>query len=984
MAAKGAHRKKTEPVYTPAATYRLQFNRFFTFEQAASMVEYLEELGITDVYASPFLMARPGSLHGYDVTDHGRFNPEIGDEDSFLRFSEELQRRNMGLIADVVPNHMCISHPSNLWWWDVLENGPSSPYARFFDIEWHPPKAELANKVLLPVLGDQYGRVLENKEIQVVYGAGQFEVTFYNTPLPLAPRTWTMMLEPAAAKLRDQLGAEHEHVAELESIITALSHLADRTETDDAKIRERQREKEIVKKRLSALVEASPQAGEAMEATLAEINGERGNPRSFDRLERLLESEAYRLSFWRVAIDEINYRRFFDINDLAAIRVEDPEVFAPVHALIFDLVRRGHISGLRVDHPDGLFEPEKYFRFLQDASKAQNGLAKQNGNAPRNGVERTFYVVAEKILMGNEPLRTAWAVEGTTGYNFLNLVNGVFVDRSRERAFQQLYRRFTGWSRSFEDLVCNSKRLILQVAMSSELNVLARKLDRISEQHRWYRDFTLENLRDALREVLTTFPVYRTYIRADDQEVDPEDRRQINAAIREAKRRNPAISESVFDFIQSVLLLEPPEGLDDAQRAARHLFTMQFQQLTAPVMAKGVEDTAFYRYYPLASLNEVGGGPERFGSSVNAFHRRNLIRRERWPNAMSATSTHDTKRGEDVRARINVLSEMPGEWYRAIRRWREMNRRHKTKLGEMISPDSNEEYLLYQTLVGTWPLAAMSAEEHSGFIQRIQNYTEKALREAKIHTSWINPNAAYDEAVRKFVAAVLDPSPDNAFLEDFRAFQAPVAKAGLWNSISQVLLKIASPGLPDFYQGNELWCFDLVDPDNRRPVDFEKRREMLAGLRPKAGCDPAALVERMAANAADGAIKLYVTSRALRFRKEHRDLFAQADYVPLNAEGTRSNHVIGFTRSLSGKTVVALAGRFFLKLLNSHPFPPPEAWGNTAVLLSKKPEQRCLQNILTGEVLSIEPREDGAWIPLGKAFAHCPVALLASPDGSEL
>jgi (1->4)-alpha-D-glucan 1-alpha-D-glucosylmutase len=417
-------RRKTEPVYTPAATYRLQFNQSFTFEEAAGLVVYLEELGITDIYASPFLMARPGSLHGYDVTDHSRFNPEIGDEHSFLNFSSELQKRGMGLIVDVVPNHMCISHPSNQWWWDVLENGSSSPFARCFDIEWHPPKAELANKVLLPVLADQYGRVLENQEIQVSYAEGELSLVFYETPLPFAPRTCTMILDPAAAKLRDKLDPSDERVAEFESIITAVSHLADNTEIDEAKIRERQREKEIVKKRLSTLVHACPEAAEAISEALVEINGERGNPRSFDRLERLLESEAYRLSYWRVAMDEINYRRFFDINDLAAIRVEDPEVFAPVHALIFDLVRQGHITGLRVDHPDGLCEPEKYFRYLQDATKAQSGLAKRNGNGGRSGVQRTFYVVVEKILAGNEPLRTSWAVEGTTGYGFLNLVNG--------------------------------------------------------------------------------------------------------------------------------------------------------------------------------------------------------------------------------------------------------------------------------------------------------------------------------------------------------------------------------------------------------------------------------------------------------------------------------------------------------------------------------------------------------------------------------
>jgi (1->4)-alpha-D-glucan 1-alpha-D-glucosylmutase len=969
-------RRETQPVYTPSATYRLQFNKSFTFEDAAGLVNYLDELGVTDIYASPFLMARPGSMHGYDVTDQSRFNPEIGDEASFLRLSAALQRRGMGLIADVVPNHMCITHPSNLWWWDVLENGPSSPFARYFDIDWHPPKEELVNKVLLPTLGDQYGRVLENQEIQIAYGDGQFQVSVYGMPLPLAPRTWTMILEPAVAKLREKLGPEQEHVAELESIVTALSHLAGPTETDEAKVRERHREKEIVRRRLSALLETSVEAAESIHASLAEINGRRGEPRSFDRLERLLQSEAYRLSFWRVAMDEINYRRFFDINDLAAIRVEDPEVFSAVHKLIFDLVRQGHIRGLRVDHPDGLFEPEKYFRFLQDGCKAWAAASKPEQPAMHNGMNRTFYIVAEKILSGNEPLRTEWAVEGSTGYGFLNLVNGLFVDRTKEKAFQQLYRRFTGWTAPFSDLLSDSKRLILQVAMSSELNVLSRRLDHISEQHRWSRDFTLESLRDGLREVLAAFPVYRTYVRSDQAEVDAEDRRQVNIAIREAKLRNPAISESVFDFIQSVLLLEHPNGVDDAQRAERQMFALRFQQLSSPVMAKGVEDTAFYRYYPLASLNEVGGDPSRFGVSVNAFHRRNLIRREMWPNSMSASSTHDTKRGEDVRARINVLSEIPGEWYRAIRRWRDLNRAAKTRVDDRHAPDSNEEYLLYQTLVGTWPVYPMNAEEHAAYIGRIDGYMQKALHEAKVHTSWVNPNSEYEQAVMKFVERVLEPCPGNLFLQELRQFQAPIARAGMYNSIAQLLLKIASPGVPDFYQGNDLWAFHLVDPDNRRAVDYDIRRQMLKSLREQATRDRAELLDRLRENLCDGAIKLYITSQALRFRRDHRDLFTQGSYVALAAEGNRARHVVAFMRTRAKQNLLVLAGRFFLKLCNSHNQPVGDVWGNTTIALPKKAEHLNFRDVFTGEAIAAEQREDGLFLPLNKVFSRCPVALL--------
>ena len=975
-------RKKTRPVRIPSATYRLQLNRLFTFDQAKDVVAYLDELGISDVYASPFLMARPGSLHGYDVTDHSRLNPEIGDEEAFVRLSSELQRHGMGLVVDVVPNHMCISHPSNAWWWDVLENGPSSPFARYFDIDWQPPKQELTNRVLLPILGDQYGRVLENREVQAVYKEGQFHISVYDTLLPLAPRTWSMILEPAAAKMRDKLEPSNTHLAELESVVTALNHLPGHTETDEAKIRERQREKEIVKRRLSELVEASPEALEAVQAALTEINGQRGDPHSFDRLERLLDSQAYRLSYWRVAMDEINYRRFFDINDLAAIRPEDPEVFSAVHALIFDLVKRGHVSGLRVDHPDGLFEPEKYFRFLQDGCKAQTMQARVNGSSGLNQGERSFYVVAEKILMRKEALRTTWAIEGTTGYDFLNVLNGLFVDRRKEKAFQLLYRRFTGWPQEFPDLVADSKRLILQVAMSSELNVLARKLDRISEQHRWSRDFTLESLRDALREVLATFPVYRTYARGDDQEMDPEDRRQVLNAIRAAKRRNPAISESVFDFIKSVLLLEHPDGVDSQQRAERQTFVMRFQQLAAPVMAKGLEDTAFYRYYPLASLNEVGGSPDRFGVSVSSFHRRNAIREQLWPHTMNATSTHDTKRSEDVRARINVLSEIPREWYLAIRRWNHMNRQWKAQIEGRNAPDNNEEYLLYQTLVGTWPLTEMTAEEHAAYVGRIQAYMQKALHEAKAHSSWISPNAEYDQALEDFVSNTLKRSRENLFLEDFRQFQGPIARAGMWNSISQLVLKIASPGVPDFYQGSEIWSFNLVDPDNRQPVDFELRKEIAASLRREPDADPAALMCRLANNACDGGIKLYITSRALRFRRDNPELFAEGNYVPLASQGSRANHVVALARTFHGQTVLAVAGRFFLRLCNSHNVPWGDVWANTSLVLPRKIAARGFRDVLTGRTIDAEQQGEHYILPLGKIFAHCPVALLSSEGGA--
>ena len=590
-------------------------------------------------------------------------------EEQLVEFAYGLRSRDMGLILDTVPNHMCIAHPSNGWWVDVLENGPSSPFARFFDIDWDPPKADLKNKVLLPVLGDQYGKVLENQQIKITYEGGTFALHFYEFVLPVAPRTWTLLLEPVLEKLRPILGESDSAVVELASIVTALTYLPLRTETDQARVKERLREKEVIKGRLSALTETSADVRAAIDVSLTEINGVKGDPRSFDRLERLLEDQAYRLSFWGVATDEINYRRFFDINELAAIRVEEPEVFDAVHRLTLRLVQQGLITGLRIDHVDGLLDPGQYLRLLQKrCAEAQARNIEHPHSAVDSGRAYPFYVIAEKILTGPERLSKDWPVYGTTGYEFLNMLNSVFVEDRNGEQFRDLYGRFTGAQPDFRELVYQCKRLVLRASMSGEQNMLARRLDRISEQHRWSRDFTLNSLGRVLAEVIACFPVYRSYVTATGELTD-DDRRYIRSAISHAKRRNPALSPSAFDFLASVLLLEHPKGLDEAARAERLQFTLQFQQLTSPVNAKGYEDTALYRFYPLASLNEVGGGPAPFGLSVQAFHAGNVRRLEEWPHGLSATTTHDTKRSEDVRARINVLSEIPDEWERAIWRW---------------------------------------------------------------------------------------------------------------------------------------------------------------------------------------------------------------------------------------------------------------------------------------------------------------------------
>jgi (1->4)-alpha-D-glucan 1-alpha-D-glucosylmutase len=591
-----------------------------------------------------------------------------------------------------------------------------------------------------------------------------------------------------------------------------------------------------------------------------------------------------------------------------------------------------------------------------------------------------FYIVAEKIVVGDEELQPSWPIEGTTGYGFLNFLNGLFVDGSKKREFARRYARFTGWSESFDDTLYQSKQLIVKVSMASELRVLSWELDRISEQHRWSRDFTHLNLREALAEVVACFPVYRTYIRAGQSEPDAESRRHVLNAISCAKRRNPALSESVFDFIQSVLLLEPVDRISAEQQAERRHFVLRWQQFTGPVMAKSLEDTTFYRYFPLASLNEVGGNPKQFGVPMDFFHTKNLIRLSSWPHAMLTTSTHDTKRGEDVRARLNLLSEVPTEWFHAIRIWQELNKTKKSVVSGAMVPTPNDEYLLYQTLVGVWPFQTMDTEDHRQFVARIQDYMKKATREAKLFTSWVSPNQAYENAVHSFVAGILERSPENTFLTNFLTFQNRIARAGVYNSLAQVLIKITAPGVPDLYQGNELWNLTLVDPDNRRPVDYAVRRDLLRRLRASRN-QPLELVERLLNDPGDGAIKLYVTHCALEVRKVHRELFAKGSYLALRAAGKKRNHVLAFARRLGTKTAIVLAGRLFMQLGADRNLPVGHAtWGDSAIMLRKGASTGGYVNVLTGQELSPEQRE-GRWVlPLAHIFSRLPVALLTSVE----
>ncbi|HEY8834756.1 MAG TPA: malto-oligosyltrehalose synthase, partial [Chthoniobacterales bacterium] len=780
----------------------------------------------------------------YDITDHNKLNAAIGSRQEYDAWLAELHAHQMGQVLDFVPNHMGIGEPLNLWWMDVLENGPSSIYAPWFDIDWKPLKSDLQDKVLLPILGDQYGRVLERGELQVRFDAGAFFLRYYEHEFPFAPGTYRHILQIALEKLEPF--KDEDFYAEFQSIITALEYLPRRTETDPERIAERTREKEIIKRRLERRCHEAAEVQAAVEQAVAQINGSPGDPRSFDSLDELLNDQSYRLAFWRVAAEEINYRRFFDVNDLAAIRMELPEVFDATHRLLLELVATGAVTGVRIDHPDGLYLPREYFEKLQRRSAAALG-------APLPPDGRAIHLVVEKILSGNETLRRDWSVHGTTGYEFGKLVANVLVDGSAEQSITKTFQRFIGHSMHFGHLVYAKKRLVMRLSLANDVNVLGDMLDRLSEKNRWFRDFTLDALARAVHETIACFPVYRTYVEPG-QPVSDEDRAVIERAVATAKRRNPALEESVFNFLRDILLFRFPENLNDEARQEHAHFVLRFQQSTGPIMAKGLEDTAFYVYNRLAALNEVGGEPQHFGVGLDEFHQRNFERQRHWPATLLATSTHDTKRSEDVRARMLAISEVPQLWRSGLQRWRVINRRWKRNLEEASAPDANEEYLFYQTLLGTWPMDAAGRAEPSAmpeYIERLQAYMAKALKEAKVNTSWIQPNEQWDSAMSEFVARVLDSSPKNKFLPSFLPVAEEIARLGAINSLSQVVVKLTAPGVPDIYQGNEIWDFSLVDPDNRRPVDYARRREMLRSLE---NASPGELLRQWP----DGRIKLFL------------------------------------------------------------------------------------------------------------------------------
>ena len=928
----------------PTATYRVQMHKGFTFEQARDIVPYLHDLGISDLYTSPFFQASPGSTHGYDIVDHNHLNPEIGTEADFDAMVAALHAHGMGLVADFVPNHMGIAETTNGWWMDVLENGPSSLTAKCFDIDWHPLKRELENKVLLPILGDQYGRVLEKGELKVSIEGGSFYLNYYAVRLPINPRTYNQILSIAAAEIQPAEGLPPASMvgaiqggmyafSELQSVMTQLEKMPPRTSTDHAQIAERAREKEVAKVRLEQLCTDHPEVAAAIAHAIDTIQGKPGAAASFNRLDALVEAQAYRLSYWRVAAEEINYRRFFDINQLAAIRVEDKEVFNATHQLVWKLLEKGAVTGLRIDHPDGLYDPRGYFQQLQENYARLTGQ-----ELPKDG--KGLYLLGEKILSGDEELREDWPIHGTTGYDFTTHVTQLLVDPAAEKAFSETYQKFIARNVHFPTLVYEKKRQTMRLSLANDINVLGSILNRLSERNRLYRDFTLNDLTNTVREVIACFPVYRTYL-FHGQSVGAADRAVINKAVALAKRRNAGTDASIFDFLRDILMFKFPPNTDEAGIVEHEHFVMKFQQCTGPIMAKGLEDTAFYIFNRLVALNEVGGEPQHFGSTPEKFHRTNERNARHWPHTMLASSTHDTKRAEDTRARVAALSELPDEWRRALRTWGTVNAKHKTAVDGEQAPDLNEEYLIYQILLGTWPVesvpgengatavrsafATLTDEEHTTYVGRIQEYMTKAIKEAKVNSSWVQPNDGWDDAVRKFIAALLKRGKAaNPFLKAFVPLAERIAQLGMVNSLAQTVLKLTVPGVPDIYQGCEVWDYSLVDPDNRRPVDYGHRREVLSSSE---GADPRELLAAWP----DGRVKMFVVRALLRYRQEHAELFQSSGYRALKVTGKHASHVVAFVRGPeNAPTLLVVVPRISSRIGSP---PVGEAWADTALAL---------------------------------------------------
>jgi (1->4)-alpha-D-glucan 1-alpha-D-glucosylmutase len=919
----------------PTSTYRLQFNSGFTFDAAAALVPYLHTLGISHIYASPWLRSRTGSTHGYDVVDFATIEPEIGGAAGFENLHRVASAYGLRHLLDFVPNHMGVGGSLNAWWLTLLEEGRAAPTARYFDIEWNLGEPHLKNKILLPILGEHYGDALLHNVIRLRFdlGAGRFSAWYYRQRLPIALPHYGYILRLAAADIN---GSDADLILDLARNFDAAVSLRPTA---------RRARMTHLTARLSKVAKDSPPLATALAAACERIArpGEHDMP---PPLHEILKDQHYALSYWGTAADEVNYRRFFNINELAGLRMENPALFEPVHALVGRLIAEGKIHGLRIDHIDGLLDPKGYCTRLRDLTRSLAG--------------DDFYVVVEKILARHEHLRGDWPVHGTTGYDFIAQASNVLIDQAGERALTAAYARFTGEGADFTDILVQSKTEAIDTLFRSELRILGRRLHRITRRFWKTPDFTEHGLARALRDLAVHLPVYRTYV--DRAAIDhttvrsAEDRRDLDGALEQALARWKGSGRDTLTFVASVL--NGDFERDNPSLAGVGVgFALKFQQFTAPATAKGMEDTAFYRYHRLISLNEVGGDPRQFGSTVADFHEANRIRAACAPHGMLTTATHDTKRGEDARARIHVLSEIPETWTPAARQWAALNARHKITVGGRAVPNANEEYLLYQTLVGVWPIEDVPDLQH--LRQRLSGFMIKALREAKRNSLWEHPDKDYEAAALTFVERILDTDLAGAFLEHFIAFHEPVARAGMLNSLSQTTLKLTSPGVPDIYQGTETWDFSLVDPDNRRPVDFRARQ---ASLIIAEGADLDALL----ATWRTGDVKTFITHRLLMLRRGMPDVFRDGGYEPLPVAGSRADHIIAFRRGNSASGIAVIVGRHFAKLLEEAPLPKARVWGDTFATLPIN----AAVDIFTG-------RAAVAHMPIADALDRLPIAVFA-------
>ena len=924
--------------HIPVATYRIQFNPSFGFAAAQARLDYFADLGISDLYASPIFKARKGSRHGYDVVDPNSLNPELGTAADFAALSEGMNKHHLSWIQDIVPNHMAYDQENRLLM-DIFEKREHSPYYNFFDVNWEHIYENFHGRILAPFLGRFYSEVLEEGEIQLSYDQDGFRLRYYDHSFPLYHKSYKKVLMYDLGRLEGVTGKGSEAMAKYCGVADLFSRTSEESDEYDRMA--------FAKNSLWELYTAVPAIKAFVDENIRIINGYKGDVASYQALDELLLEQCFRFSFWKVASEELNYRRFFTVNDLISVRVEHPDVFDATHAFIFQLIRDGKVHGLRVDHVDGLYDPLGYLRRVRQKA----------GDA--------VYLSVEKILGRGETLPAGWPVAGTTGYDFLNAVSGVFCCRAHEKEFNKIYFRFAKPAVTYEQLIVAKKRLIIGKHMAGDIDNLAYLMKRVAARDRYGRDITLYGLRRALVEVMSFFPVYRTYIR--DDVFSEQDKAVIAQAIEKAGQRAPGLWYEIY-FIERFLMLDLLPQLSPEERNDFWQFIMKFQQLTAPIMAKGFEDTMFYTYNKLISLNEVGGDPGLFGISLNDFHGFNRKRQQGSPYAMNATATHDTKRGEDVRARIHVLSEIPSEWKQALARWKKWNRSKKRKRGGQSIPDANDEYFIYQTLLGAFPFEPL---DMAFFKERLKAYIIKAVREAKVHTAWIKPDDEYETACVDFLERLLDDRPENVFLADFRELQRKIAHYGIFNSLSQCLLKMTSPGVPDFYQGSELWDLWLVDPDNRREVDFERREACLQELKQAEKRGRGTLLEELLSGSSTGKIKLFLISEVLRERRRQRALFERGEYLPLVSAGRHADSVIAFARVLDKAWSVTVAPRFLTRVCGTGVPPVGEAaWQDTHVIMPPG-SPGVFQDVFTGGNIKNPGR-----LSLGNILNSFPVALL--------